>query len=190
MPVILPSRRGLLAGAAGIAGAALLSGCSDGGPPAATPEVPLERRMRETAVRESERLLERYDATTAAHPALAQRLAPLRASVAAHTAALADEGSPASSSSPAPPSAHPRSAAPASSPPAPSGAAAAPPPAPVAAAPADALTALADAERSLAEARTISLAGAPGELARMLASVAACGHVHAYLLTSNPGASS
>lgn len=112
MPVILPSRRGLLAGAAGIAGAALLSGCSDGGPPAATPEVPLERRMRETAVRESERLLERYDATTAAHPALAQRLAPLRASVAAHAAALADDGSPAAS----PPS---RSASPsaASSPP-------------------------------------------------------------------------
>ncbi|MET9857629.1 hypothetical protein ABZY57_32490, partial [Streptomyces sp. NPDC006450] len=121
MPSILPSRRGLLAGAAGVAGAALLSGCSDGGPPAADPEVPLERRMRETAVRESERLLERYDATAVAHPALAQRLAPLRASVAAHAAALADEGSPAASPS--------RSAAPSSSP-LPSGAAAAPPPAP------------------------------------------------------------
>ncbi|MFF1415218.1 hypothetical protein ACFVX6_36535 [Streptomyces sp. NPDC058289] len=184
MPSILPSRRGLLAGAAGIAGAALLSGCSDDGPPAADPEVPLERRMRETAVRESERLLERYDATSAAHPALAQRLAPLRASVAAHAAALADEGSPASSPS--------RSASAPS--PVPTGAAAAAPPAPsaapVPAAPAEALTALADAERSLAEARTISLAGAPGELARMLASVAACGHVHAYLLTSTPGASS
>ncbi|WP_327255201.1 hypothetical protein [Streptomyces sp. NBC_01244] len=203
MPSTLPSRRGLLAGAAGIAGAALLSGCSDDRPPAAAPEVPLERRMRETAVRDSERLLERYDATTAAHPALAQRLAPLRASVAAHTAALADEGSSAASSSSASPS---RPAAPASasssaspSPSAspssvPSGAAAAAPPAsgtvPVPPAPADALTALADAERSLAEARTIALAGAPGELARMLASVAACGHVHAYLLTSNPGASS
>ncbi|MET9855956.1 hypothetical protein ABZY57_23795, partial [Streptomyces sp. NPDC006450] len=84
-----------------------------------------------------------------------------------------------------------RTAAPSSTP-HPSGAAAAAPPAPgpvpVPPAPADALTALADAERSLAEARTISLAGAPGELARMLASVAACGHVHAYLLTSNPGA--
>ncbi|MFB6522357.1 hypothetical protein [Streptomyces sp. NPDC056401] len=180
MPSILPSRRGLLAGAAGIAGAALLSGCSDDGPPVADPEVPLERRMRETAVRESERLLERYDATSAAHPALAQRLVPLRASVAAHAAALA-EGSPSS-----PPS---RSASAAS--PVPSGGAAAAPPAPGAApVPAEALTALADAERSLAEARTISLAGAPGELARMLASVAACGHVHAYLLTSTPGASS
>ncbi|MFE9565361.1 hypothetical protein ACFYM0_30115 [Streptomyces sp. NPDC006487] len=200
MPSTLPSRRGLLAGAAGIAGAALLSGCSDDRPPAAAPEVPLERRMRETAVRESERLLERYDATTAAHPALAQRLAPLRASVAAHTAALADEGSSAASSSaspsrPAAPASASSSASSSASPSSvPSGAAAAAPPAsgavPVPPAPADALTALADAERSLAEARTIALAGAPGELARMLASVAACGHVHAYLLTSNPGASS
>ncbi|MFD8978720.1 hypothetical protein ACFV0Q_02285, partial [Streptomyces sp. NPDC059564] len=56
--------------------------------------------------------------------------------------------------------------------------------------PAEALSALADAERSLSEARTIALAGAPGELARMLASVAACGAVHAYLLTSTPGAAS
>lgn len=189
MPSTLPSRRALLAGAAGIAGTALLSGCTEGSPPAAAPEVPLERRMRETAVRESEQLLERYDATTAAHPALAERLAPLRASVAAHTAALADGGSPAPSSAPS------RSAAPSASPsPVPSGAAAAAPPvsgaAAVPPAPAAALAALADAERSLAEARTISLAGAPGELARMLASVAACGHVHAYLLTSNPGASS
>ncbi|MCY0937853.1 hypothetical protein [Streptomyces sp. H34-S4] len=186
MPSTLPSRRGLLAGAAGIAGAALLSGCSDGGPPAADPEVPLERRMRETAVRESGRLLERYDATTAAHPALAQRLAPLRASVAAHTAALTGEGSPAPSPS-ASRSAAAAGPAPAGSAPVPT---AVPAAEPVPAAPADALAALADAERSLAEARTVSLAGAPGELARMLASVAACGHVHAYLLTSPPGAAS
>ncbi|ARE74242.1 hypothetical protein B6R96_10085 [Streptomyces sp. Sge12] len=56
--------------------------------------------------------------------------------------------------------------------------------------PEEALTALADAERSLSESRTIDLAGAPAELARLLASVAACGAVHAYLLTSNPGATS
>ncbi|MFD8791748.1 hypothetical protein ACFV1T_13350, partial [Streptomyces vinaceus] len=59
---------------------------------------------------------------------------------------------------------------------------------PVPPAPEEALTALADAERSLAEARTVTLAGAPGELARLLASVAACGAVHAYLLTSSQGA--
>ncbi|MFD9301102.1 hypothetical protein ACFWCB_00135 [Streptomyces sp. NPDC060048] len=181
MPSILPSRRSLLAGAAGIAGAALLSGCSDGDAPGAEPEIPLERRMRESAVRDSGRLLERYDATATAHPALAARLAPLRASVAAHASALADAPAPSPSRS-APPT-------PAAS--APAGAAAPGPSAePVPPKPADALTALSDAERSLAEARTISLAGAPGELARMLASLAACGHVHAYLLTSTPGAPS
>lgn len=186
MPSIMPSRRSLLAGAAGIAGVALLSGCSDEASPSAEPEIPLERRMRDTAVRDSGRLLERYDATSTAHPALAGRLAPLRASVAAHTAALAAADGPSPSPS--------RSA---TRPPSPSASSSAAPSAaptaaaePVPAKPADALTALADAERSLAEARTISLAEAPGELARLLASVAACGHVHAHLLTTPQGASS
>ncbi|MFD0270684.1 hypothetical protein ACFVGY_29585 [Streptomyces sp. NPDC127106] len=136
--------------------------------------------MRESAVRESERLLERYDATSAAHPALAARLAPLRSAVAAHAAALA----------PLPPTAARTpgaGSAEGSAAPAPSGtpAASAEPVPPKAE---DALTALADAERSLAEARTVALGGAPGELARLLASVAACGAVHAHLLTSTPGA--
>ncbi|WP_404955915.1 hypothetical protein [Streptomyces sp. 147326] len=172
-----PSRRSLLAGAAGAAGAALLTGCSDDRPAGGEPGIPLERRMRETAVRDSTRLLERYDATAAAHPALAARLAPLRAAVAAHSAALAltPAGSPSPSASP---SGGTGAGAPAAS------------GEPVPPKPADALTALADAERSLSEARTIDLAGAPGELARMLASVAACGAVHAYLLTSTPGATS
>lgn len=182
VPSIMPSRRSLLAGAAGITGAALLSGCSGGGPPESEPEIPLERRMRETAVRDSTRLLERYDATSAAHPALAERLAPLRASVAAHTAALAAD--PAASPSPN------RSRSSSPSPSASAGVSAPVSPAPgaepVPVKPAEALTELADAERSLAEARTISLTGAPGELARLLASVAACGRVHAYLLTSTP----
>ncbi|MEV7524128.1 hypothetical protein [Streptomyces sp. NPDC091371] len=177
-PPLRPSRRSLLAGAAGAAGAALLTGCSGGTSAEEDPAIPLERRMRESAVRDSERLLERYDATRAAHQALAERLAPLRAAVAAHAAALA----PAAAGSPAP------------SPAAPSGAVGAAAPTasaePVPPKPADALTALADAERKLSEARTIDLAGAPGELARLLASVAACGAVHAHLLTSNPGAAS
>ncbi|GGZ78664.1 hypothetical protein AB0P12_30280 [Streptomyces subrutilus] len=174
-----PSRRSLLAGAAG---AALLTGCSGGASPGAGSAVPLERRMRETAVRDSERLLERYDATAAAHPDLAQRLAPLRASVAAHAAALSPDpagSASASRSASAPPPAPTGAAAPTAS-----GAEPVPPKA------ADALTALADAERGLSESRTIDLAGAPGELARTLASVAACGAVHAYLLTSTPGAAS
>ncbi|MFJ3908121.1 hypothetical protein [Streptomyces vinaceus] len=180
-PPSRPSRRSLLAGAAGVAGAALLTGCSDGsGSPDADTAVPLERRMRETAVRESARLLERYDATAAAHPALAARLAPLRSAVAAHVGALAPAGPSAGRSpSPAPASPSPSSAA-AGAPVVSAG--------PVPPAPEEALTALADAERSLAEARTVTLAGAPGELARLLASVAACGAVHAYLLTSSQGA--
>ncbi|MFD4134691.1 hypothetical protein [Streptomyces goshikiensis] len=187
-----PSRRSLLAGAAGVAGAALLGGCSDGsGSSDADTGVPLERRMREAAVRDSERLLERYDATVAAHPDLAARLAPLRGAVAEHTGALALAGPVKTGPSPSSSASGSRSgASPSPSASAPAGAAAAPSAAAVPAKPAEALTALADAERSLAEARTVSLAGAPGELARLLASVAACGAVHAYLLTSTPGAAS
>ncbi|EFL17969.1 predicted protein [Streptomyces sp. C] len=185
-----PSRRSLLAGAAGATGAVLLTGCSgSGAAPGADSGIALDRRMREGAVRDSRQLLERYDATLAAHPGLAERLGPLREAVAAHTRALA----------PADPAAgkpSPRPGPPSPSSPSSSGAAApaAGAPAarkePVPAQPAEALSALADAERDLSEARTITLAGAPGELARMLASVAACGAVHAYLLTSTPGAAS
>ncbi|MDH6542984.1 hypothetical protein ACFXJO_19860 [Streptomyces lavendulae] len=184
-----PSRRSLLTGAAGAAGAALLAGCTGGGGPSGDGTgIPLERRMREGAVRDSARLLERYDATVAVHPGLAERLAPLRAAVAAHSAALAF---------PAPAATRSASPSPSASPSASAAAAAATPSGSTAAGradvppkPAEALSALADAERSLSEARTIALAGAPGELARLLASVAACGAVHAYLLTSTPGAAS
>ncbi|MEV7727646.1 hypothetical protein AB0P15_23270 [Streptomyces sp. NPDC087917] len=182
-----PSRRSLLTGAAAVAGGTLLTGCTGGGDPAdAGRGIPLERRMREAAVRDSERLLERYDATLAVHPGLAGRLAPLRAAVAAHTAALAlpapsGSGGPSGSPGPAAPSAGP-SGTPSGAPAA--GRDAVPPK------PEEALTDLADSERSLSEARNASLAGAPGELARMLASVAACGAVHVYLLTTNPGAPS
>ncbi|APU42457.1 hypothetical protein [Streptomyces sp. TN58] len=175
-PPSRPTRRSLLAGAAGVAGTALLTGCTGDRPAASDPVVSLERRMREAAVRDSARLLERYDATAAAHPDLASRLAPLRTAVAAHTAALSPAAGPGSPSPTASPSGGTGAAAPAAS------------AEPVPAKPADALTALADAERSLSEARTIDLAGAPGELARLLASVAACGAVHVHLLTSTPGA--
>ncbi|MER6520912.1 hypothetical protein ACFWHQ_09545 [Streptomyces sp. NPDC060334] len=168
----------MLVTAVGAGGAALLGGCSGGDDSSgASTEVSLERRMREGAVRDSEDLLERYDRTIAAHPDLAGRLVPLRASVAAHPAALAfvEPGrSDERKASPSP-------SASATATPSRSGE-------PVPPKAADALTELADAERSLAETRTVALAGAPGELARLLASVAACGAVHAYLLTSNPGA--
>lgn len=181
MPFTIPSRRSLLAGAAGAATGVLITGCSgeSGAERAERRAVSLERRMRETAVRESTGLLARYDATAAAHPALAGRLAPLRAAVAAHVAALAPRGA---------------TAPPSTAPSVPAGAtgAAAPPAAtaPVPAAPQEALAALAGAERSLAEARGTALGQAPGELARLLASVAACGSVHAYLLTAKGTADS
>ncbi|WP_330332928.1 hypothetical protein OHS33_26625 [Streptomyces sp. NBC_00536] len=188
VPWTMPSRRSLLAGAAGAAGAALLTGCSGGAVGADSAEAPPERPIREGAVRDSELLLERYDATIAAHPPLAERLAPLRSAVAAHMGALAPDDSP---PKPSPsPSGSPSGAAADGR----TGAAGNPPGKvpgknadPVPAQPAEALTALATAERDLAEARTIALAGTSGELARLLASVAACGAVHTYLLSSNPG---
>ncbi|MET8753997.1 hypothetical protein ABZW32_28445 [Streptomyces sp. NPDC004667] len=190
-----PSRRSLLTGAAGAAGAALLAGCTGGGGPSGDGTgIPLERRMREGAVRDSARLLERYDATVAVHPALAERLAPLRAAVAAHSAALAFPAPDAGGRTPAARSASPSPSPSASASASAAAATASAPPAAsreaVPPKPAEALSSLADAERSLSEARTIALAGAPGELARLLASVAACGAVHAYLLTSTPGAAS
>ncbi|MEV6652780.1 hypothetical protein [Streptomyces sp. NPDC051219] len=180
------SRRSLLAGAAGAAGAALLAGCSDpatAGGKAARASVSAERRMREQAARESTQLLARYDATAAAHPALAARLAPLRAEVAAHArafgAAAAKAGPP---PAPTAPGSQGTDTGPAGSGPAASG----PPPvgSTVPGEPNQALAALAAAERRTADARTAALLGAPGELARLMASVAAAGSVHAYLLTS------
>ncbi|MGW6460481.1 hypothetical protein ACWF94_31920 [Streptomyces sp. NPDC055078] len=56
------------------------------------------------------------------------------------------------------------------------------PPVPVAPDPAAALKALAEAERHTADAHTAALAGARPELARLVASVAAAGAVHTYLL--------
>ncbi|GAA2729859.1 hypothetical protein [Streptomyces nogalater] len=153
-----PRRRTLLASAAG---ATLLAGCSagadsgDDGPSAGA-------RARARAARDSRGLLARYDAVLAAHPALADRLRPLRAQVAAHAAAFED------GTTPTPTPAASRSSA---------------APAPVPAAEKDALAQLAAAERALADRRAKDLLEVPGEPARLLASVAAAGAAHAYLLT-------
>ncbi|MBO4256292.1 hypothetical protein [Streptomyces griseorubiginosus] len=159
-------RRSLLVSAAGTA---LLAGCSHGSGESeeSTGGSPsLTARARARAARESAGLLQRYDAVLAAHPAAAERLRPLRAEVLRHTEAFGGtvtKGSPASAS----PSS---SASPSAS----------------AAVPADekeAVAQLAAAERALAERRTAALLDVPGELARLLASVAAAGAAHAYLLT-------
>ncbi|MFI0736490.1 hypothetical protein ACH4PU_00040 [Streptomyces sp. NPDC021100] len=109
-------------------------------------------RARAEAARNAAALLARYDATLAAHAGLAPRLRPLRAETARHARAFG-----AAPSSPAPPPAVPDD-------------------------PDEALAALAAAERRTADGHTAALAAAPPELARLLASVAAAGAAHAYLL--------
>ncbi|WP_086832026.1 hypothetical protein [Streptomyces sp. NRRL B-24572] len=193
-------RRALLvAGAA--AGATVLVGCtsSAGGqtrrPSAA--ELEAERAARaEAALRLrsatlAHSLLERYDATLAAHPALAPRLTALRSTVAAHAKALGEDGTttkrPAATGSASPEtSVTPAATVPASAP-APASAsaksAATPAPVRVAADPRGALKELAAAERTASDGHTTALLTAPPEYARLLASVAASGAAHAYLLT-------
>ncbi|MEV6618027.1 hypothetical protein AB0N31_30040 [Streptomyces sp. NPDC051051] len=193
-----PRRRTLLASAAG---AALLAGCSSGEGDAGRktsddPSVSAQEPARARAAADSAGLVERYDAVLAVHPALAARLAPLRAEVVRHVTAFggAEGGAKASPSASAPASA-PASAsvpasvpAPVSSAPASASASAsgAVPSASSTVVPATAKGALADlagAERTLADRRIAALADVPGELARLLASVAAAGAAHAYLLT-------
>ena len=153
-----PRRRTLLVSAAG---AALLVGCSaesgTGSGGGDTPSVTAAARAR--AGRDSAGLLARYDAVLAVHPGLAERLRPLRAQVAAHVKAFGH----------ATPTKAPTKS--------PSPTATVPP------AEKDAVAELAAAERSLADQRAKDLLDVPGELARLLASVAASGAAHAYLLT-------
>ncbi|WP_328319933.1 twin-arginine translocation signal domain-containing protein [Streptomyces sp. NBC_00388] len=167
------TRRSVL-GATAAAGAALLTGCSERsaahrtqGSAAAGAADALRRRSART----SGALLALYDAVLARHgdPATEKLAGPLRAAVALHVEALT------------PPAQDPGSGAPGGPP----GAKRSPAPAPPGV-PADrkaALRALAAAERRTADAHTAALAGAPPELARLLASVAAASAVHAYLLT-------
>ncbi|MET7681559.1 hypothetical protein [Streptomyces sp. NPDC005423] len=157
-----PRRRSLVVSAAG---AALLVGCSAGTEGTGGTGSGAVERARARAARDSQGLAERYDAVLAVHPALAQRLRPLRAEVVRHAEAFGGTG-------PASPSVTP-SGTPSASP---------------SAVPADekgALAALATAERELADRRAKALVELPGELARLLASVAAAGAAHAYLLTGS-----
>ncbi|MES4881837.1 hypothetical protein OIE75_27160 [Streptomyces sp. NBC_01723] len=170
-----PRRRSLLVSAAGAAGAVLLVGCSgdpEAGEPAAERSAADAARAR--AGRDSEALAARYAAVIAAHPGLAERLRPLREEVLRHVGAFgagraASPG--ASASSGASPSVSARAAGPGDD---------------VGRVPADekdAVALLAGAERKLADRRAEALLEVPGELARLLASVAAAGAAHVYLLT-------
>ncbi|MBT2421046.1 hypothetical protein J7F01_01655 [Streptomyces sp. ISL-22] len=173
-----PRRRTLLASASGLA---LLVGCSSrdedsegatGGSPSAAD------RARARAARDSEGLVERYDAVLAAHPVLTEALAPLRAEVVRHVEAFGGGASaPSGSSGPAK---RPSTAAEA---PGDKSSPSASPSATVPGNERDALAELAAAERALADRRATALLDVPGELARLLASVAAAGAAHAFLLT-------
>ncbi|MBH1934052.1 hypothetical protein I5Q34_07055 [Streptomyces sp. AV19] len=133
--------------------AVLLAGCSGGRQDGAADErARAEERLRARAGRDSTALLAAYDATIAAHAGLAGRLRPLRAEVARHAEAFGSSA----------PSAPPSSSAPRDA--------------------KAALAALADAERRTADDRAAALGSASPELARLLASVAAAGAAHAYLL--------
>ncbi|MGW8064384.1 hypothetical protein ACVV2G_19440 [Streptomyces ziwulingensis] len=165
-----PSRRSVLASAAG---AALLAGCTGGpGSGGADTDPSAADRARARAARDSEELAGRYTAVLAAHPGLAERLRPLRAEVVRHAEAF---GAVRTASPKASPSVSARAAGPQD------GADAVP------AAAQDALALLAAAERELADRRAAALPGVPGELARLLASVAAAGAAHVYLLTEADG---
>ncbi|MEU9970651.1 hypothetical protein [Streptomyces malaysiensis] len=161
-------RRSLLLGGGVLGVVALLSGCSDDSEPrrdAGGEEAVALLRAR--GARDSTALLARYDATVDTHPALQKRLAPLREETARHAAVFTAKGRSASPSATASrsPSAGGRRVPEVSK---------------------DekrALSALAQAERQIADTRTAALATAPPELARLLASVAACGAAHVYLLT-------
>ncbi|MFF7489789.1 hypothetical protein [Streptomyces luteogriseus] len=167
-----PRRRSLLA----VAPAALvLTGCTggDSGGPAGDGSSAADR-ARARAARDSEGLVEHYDAVIAARPGLTDRLRPLREEVVRHARAFGGgrKSSPSASPSASP---SPSSSVTSSASPAPS--------ATVPGNDKDALAGLAAAERELADRRAKALGGVPGELARLLASVAAAGAAHVYLLT-------
>ncbi|MFD3653048.1 hypothetical protein [Streptomyces sp. NPDC058620] len=166
------TRRAALAATGALSMGAVLAGCGDGPetPKGSSPagsradaqararatDARAQRTLRKGATRVSASLLARYDQVAAAHPATAAGLAPLRSAVREHTAALSK------------------------------GAGRTTPGAPAAAPAVDARAALkelAAAARRSADAHTESLLEAEPELARLLASVAAAGAVHAYLLT-------
>ncbi|MFP1627693.1 hypothetical protein ACLB9X_21540 [Streptomyces sp. 5K101] len=177
-------RRALLA--TGAAAAAMVTGCSGDaagerppGRPAADP-ARAERALRRRLAARSQALLDEYDAVIARHPGLAARLTPLRTDVAAHVAALTDR-KPAPAVPVSPSAAVPVTPSPVS--PSPSGSRSVVAGGPAPDDPAAALTALAAAERRTSDEHTAALADAEPELAQLLASVAAAGAAHAYLLT-------
>ncbi|MBM9435607.1 hypothetical protein [Actinacidiphila bryophytorum] len=155
------SRRSVVAAAVVAVGAGCGKGAdgASGAPDGKAPAALPGAAEQAAAVRDSAELLGRYDAAAAAHPSLAARLRPLRAEVVRHIEAFGGT--------------------------APAGTR--PPAAPAGTTAAQALAALAAAERALADRRAAALLTVPGELARLMASVAAAGAGHAALLGAPAG---
>jgi hypothetical protein len=162
----------------------MLTGCSSDSPGTRRPSgrsadpARAQAALRARLAARSTALGDEYDAVIARHPELAERLTPLRTAVAAHAVALGG-GRPGQASAAPSPSVTP-SVTPSTAPPVTPSATAA---GSVPEDPAAALKALAAAERRTSDSHTASLADAEPELARLLASVAAAGAAHAYLLT-------
>jgi hypothetical protein len=149
----------------GAAAAGLLAGCSESS--GTTGSAGTERdtalrqaavRLRESATRTSLDLLAHYDALLKKHPAEAVLLKPLRDEVARQAKVLRGKGRAATGSAPVTVAADRRAA----------------------------LKELAAAEQRTSDAHLAALTGATPELARLLASVAAAGAGHVFLL--NDGA--
>ncbi|MER5631100.1 hypothetical protein [Streptomyces nitrosporeus] len=157
------TRRSALTASGALALGAVLTGCGGGDPdggrtaPAGARAASARAALRASAARSSRALAARYAQVAADHPATAAGLAPLQEAVRAHAAAFSADAPP-----------RPEPTAPS---PAPAGDAGA------------ALRELAAEERRVAGERAEALLTAEPELARLLASVAAAGAVHAYLLT-------
>jgi hypothetical protein len=160
-----PSRRSVLAGG----GLLLVAACTGSSPsPVLAPRLTADQRLARHAAAEITVLSAAYTATIAAHPRTRRALGPLAAEHEAHVAALvellpAPTATPSGSPSPS------GSTSPSTS--------ASPPPV-VPATPAEAVAALAVAERAAAARRRAQAGGAGPELARLLASIAACESVH------------
>ncbi|MGW1885259.1 hypothetical protein [Streptomyces sp. NPDC001970] len=175
-------RRALMAtgvvAASAMAASATLAGCSSEAPAerrgTAPGPVSAETMLRRRSTAASRALLTRYDAVLLAHPGLAARLTPLRDEVARHVEALAptepETGAPAAASTTPSPSASASASASTAAQPVPADAD-------------KAVRELVAAERGTADKHTVALVHAPPEYARLLASVAAAGAVHTYLLT-------
>jgi hypothetical protein len=165
---------------------ALLTGCSaDGSDADAAQASAADKKLRREATRQSLDLLARYDATADAHSSLADRIRPLRAATMRHAEVLSgddeknsggrgrhgrgDDGGGRGDGGTAGEK-HGGQRKPR--------------------VPGDekaALASLGDAERRTAAARTAALVKAPPETARLLASLAAAGAAHAYLLGAGDG---